>query len=131
MSRPVLPPDLRDALPEERAQLERVWAMLGDAPPATTPAATEDAWQRLRAQIEPPTAPASGDAPASGVAPDPKRRDRPAARPPRQRRRWVAPVAALAVLVMVAVVGLREWASPVTVKASGETLAVSLPDGST
>lgn len=127
MSRPVLPPDLRDVPPEEHAQLERVWAMLGDAPPATTPAATEDAWHRLRAQIEPPDA-ASGAAPA----PEPRvRRDRPAARPSRQRRRWAAPVAALAVLAIVAVVGLRQWAAPITVQASGETQVVALPDGST
>ena len=37
MPRSVLPPDLRDASAEERAELEQVWARLGDAPPPAPP----------------------------------------------------------------------------------------------
>ena len=127
MSRTVLPPDLHDASPEERAALERVWALLGDADapgaPAVTAAETEAAWQRLQARIDSaPTSPARSR--ASG--------DRAPARPSRQRRRWLVPTALAAVVAFVgSFLAWQSWAAPVTAEASGEALAVALPDGST
>jgi ferric-dicitrate binding protein FerR (iron transport regulator) len=124
--RPAFPPELRDALAGEpaadRAEIERVWALLGTAaPPAAPPPA--GAWDRLAARLT--------EAPARSPAPD-----RPAS-PSRRRLRLAVGVfaaSALAVaLVAVALVGLAAWwGRPVTVSAPpGALVRVALPDGST
>ncbi|HIG74176.1 MAG TPA: DUF4974 domain-containing protein [Bacteroidetes bacterium] len=119
MPRSVLPPDLRDASAEERAELEQVWARLGDAPPPAPPADTDAAWDRLSSRLgldaEPPRSPRR--------APD--RRSRPLP------RRWIGTgLAALAVAV-VAFVALPTLVAPVSVQAApGSTEVVVLPDGS-
>lgn len=132
MPRSVLPPDLRDASAEERAELEQVWARLGDAPAETTTAETDAAWDRLASRLRLDAEPAPLERPRRRAAD--RVADRVAA-PPRRRRiptGWIASGIAALALVVVAVVTLPTLVAPVSVQAApGSTEVVTLPDGST
>lgn len=128
MPRTVLPPELRDASDEERADLEQVWARLGDAPAETTHAETDAAWDRLASRLR-------LDAEPAPTEPSHRRRAADRAARPRRRRlptRWIATgVTALAFIAMVALTA-PTLVAPVSVQAApGTTEAVTLPDGST
>lgn len=111
--------------------MEQVWARLGDAPPTTTPAATDAAWERLSSRLH------LEDQPSETELPPASRRrasDR-AAAPSRRRRfstRWVtAGVAALA-LVAFSLWTVPTLVAPVSVQAApGSAEVIALPDGST
>ena len=127
--RPLPLDDLRTALADvpadERAALERVWHLLGDAAPAAA-APDEAQWTALRARLG-PAGPPPASVPSARTAPD-----RPAAARP-ARRRAMAVAASLAVAVAVAGWGaFGWWGAGVVAHAAppGETLAVVLPDGS-
>lgn len=120
------PDSLRDALRDapDAYALERAWNALPAPPPAATQAEQDADWAALMATL---SASETSQAPTEPAA---RRVDRAAERPPRRparRARWIAPVAAL-VVVLGLVLALR----PVAYTAApGETLAVALPDGST
>ena len=109
MPRSVLPPDLRDASAEERAELEQVWSHLGDAPAETTPAETDAAWDRLASRLRLDAEPSPSERPRRAP-------DRPASRTRRRfpTRPFAIGVAALA-LVALAVVTVPALTEPLSV----------------
>jgi len=126
---PDIPPRLRDRLreeaPDERADLETVWGLLGDVDPSPASPDRQDEWEALRARRPELEA----DLPANGQAPAERASNRGPVSPSRTRRRWTWAVAALLALV---VAGGWLWRRPVTVSADpGQQRTVSLPDGST
>ena len=113
-------PDVQGASDAERADLEHIWNQLGEPPPVTTPAETEDAWDRLSKRLH-------LDSRASARRPP----DRLPARRSRLRLWTSVGTVALGALAF-ALWAAPSLTAPVTVSAApGETRAVTLPDGST
>ena len=109
-----LPPDLDARLRDEpdADELAAMWDLLSEARPADAPSDTDAAWARLRDTTL--------DAPLRAA-------DRPAVRS-RHRARWLAPVLAVALLILA---GWLYVAVPVSVTAAaGAFVTVALPDGS-
>jgi ferric-dicitrate binding protein FerR (iron transport regulator) len=127
-SSPDIPPRLRDRLREEDdpAELEAVWALLGEAAPSSESAPDlQEEWDALRARRPA----ATGDLSPNGQASGDRASARRPAPPPRTRRRWTGAVAALLALVLA---GAWLWRQPVTVSADpGQQRSATLPDGST
>lgn len=129
-----LPPDVAAALADEpaaaQAEYAELWALAARADAETPDDATfrdlgRDMWAELEASIAADVQPAK-----PSVRPQPERAPaRSAVRKARFRpARWVAFAACLALL---AAVGLSLWQQPLTTTAPlGETVAVTLPDGS-
>jgi len=117
---------LREEPPDERADLEAVWDLLGDVPPE--PPSSPDLqgeWDALRARRPELNA----DLPPNGRATADWNSTRRPASPPRTRRRWMGAIAALLILV---VAGTWLWRQPVTVRTGpGQQRTATLPDGST
>ena len=124
-----IPPELRAALqeemPETRADLEQVWALLGTLEP-DAPSESDRAWERLAAQIQ--TA-----APGAVTSPSPRRAaDREAVKPSRKHTAWHRRALAVALPLVAVAVLAAWWLQPIrTTAGAGEVLTVSLPDGST
>ncbi|MEZ4699714.1 MAG: FecR domain-containing protein [Rhodothermales bacterium] len=106
--------------PEDRQELEQVWQLLGTVRPSydVNPPDAVAGWNRVSASL------------FSEDESTPARPDRRPARPPAERARLRRPVWAAVAATVCLLVGICLF-SPVRYAASaGETLAVSLPDGS-
>src|SRR6056297_2858051 len=111
-SDPSIPPALRDRLQdedaEERADLEAVWALLGQADPAPDEAPDlDEEWAALRrrrpdvaSESDPNAFSQNGQAPPSETGPRARTARRP--RRPDQSQRWGRWVGAFAVVLMMA-----------------------------
>ena len=121
-----IPDELRarieDEPADERAGLERVWRLLGEADPASDAPPADQTWAAVQQRLTPTNnEPARSDRPAQPHAPDRSRR--PA---------WQTWGAAAAALLLVAVAGVLFWRQPALVEAPpGERVTATLPDGST
>lgn len=147
-----LPPELQERLeaesPNDRAGLERVWAMLGRVDPSGDVPDASDTWARVEAHLD-DVPDASAPDPSFDASPPPNGRaaserspsdrtasDRTASdRPPSRRRagsRRAVGAALVAALVLAVIGGAWLWRQPVTVSAPAGTQQVAtLPDGST